>query len=178
MEKSIISRSLNSSLPSHFAKQNVGAGRAFFNQLSVRVNGCSFHVLPSMEGRWNGELATIPPQDEGSQVCSNELMFRDDEGVWSQRQSRTTMSGLTSTQHMWIKPVSDGILKIETDDPTLRGSDITMQELGTNVIIITATSKRSGGELLILFSVGLCAHFFFFWTGSNLESWLMLQDVR
>ena len=88
------------------------------------------------------------------------------------------MSGLTSTQHMWIKPVSDGILKIETDDPTLRGSDITMQELGTNVIIITATSKRSGGELLILFSVGLCAHFFFFWTGSNLESWLMLQDVR
>ncbi|CAI5731985.1 unnamed protein product [Hyaloperonospora brassicae] len=149
MEKSIISRSLNSSLPSHFAKQNVGAGRAFFNQLSVRVNGCSFHVLPSMEGRWNGELATIPPQEEGSQVCSNELAFRDDEGVWSQRQSRTTMSGLTSMQHMWIKPVSDGILKIETDDPTLRGSDITMQELGTNVIIITAISKRSGRPMMV-----------------------------
>ncbi|KAJ8523041.1 hypothetical protein ON010_g17625 [Phytophthora cinnamomi] len=108
-----------------------------------------------MEGRWNGELTTVPEQEEGSQVCSNDLVFRDDEGVWSQRQSRTTMSGLTSMQHMWIKPVSDGILKIETDDPTLRGSDITMQELGTNVIIITATSKRSGtathrgGSLLV-----------------------------
>lgn len=65
-------------------------------------------------------------------------------GVWSQRQSRTTISGLTLTQHFWIKPVADGILKVETDDPTLRGSDITMQELGTNFVIITATSKRSG----------------------------------
>ncbi|KAF1773419.1 Ubiquitin-related domain [Phytophthora cactorum] len=114
MEKSIISRSLNGSLPPHFSTKKAGSGRAFFNQLSVRVNGCSYHVLPSMEGRWNGELTTIPPQDEGSQVCSNDLIFRDDEGVWSQRQSRTTMSGLTSMQHMWIKPVSDGILKIET----------------------------------------------------------------
>ncbi|KAG6622671.1 Ubiquitin domain [Phytophthora cinnamomi] len=149
MEKSIISRSLNGSLPPHFAPKKVGAGRAFFNQLSVRVNGCSYHVLPSMEGRWNGELTTVPEQEEGSQVCSNDLVFRDDEGVWSQRQSRTTMSGLTSMQHMWIKPVSDGILKIETDDPTLRGSDITMQELGTNVIIITATSKRSGRPLMV-----------------------------
>ncbi|CAH0473731.1 unnamed protein product [Peronospora belbahrii] len=149
MEKSIISRSLKDSLPPHFGKKNLGSGRAFFNQLSVRVNGCNYHVLPSMEGRWNGELATIPPQDEGSQVCSNDLIFRDDEGVWSQRQSRTTMSGLTSMQHMWIKPVSDGILKVETDDPTLRGSDITMQELGTNVLIITATSKRSGCPLMV-----------------------------
>ncbi|GMF10616.1 unnamed protein product [Phytophthora lilii] len=148
MEKSIISRSLNGGASAHFAPKK-GGGRAFFNQLSVRVNGCSYHVLPSMEGRWNGELTTIPPQDEGSQVCSNDLVFRDDEGVWSQRQSRTTMSGLTSMQHMWIKPVSDGIFKIETDDPTLRGSDITMQELGTNVIIITATSKRSGKELAV-----------------------------
>ncbi|KAE8912680.1 hypothetical protein PF005_g3465 [Phytophthora fragariae] len=149
MEKSIVSRSLNGSLPPHFAQKKAGAGRAFFNQLSVRVNGCSYHVLPSMEGRWNGELTTVPEQDEGSQVCSHDLVFRDDEGVWSQRQSRTTMSGLTSMQHMWIRPVSDGILKIETDDPTLRGSDITMQELGTNVIIVTATSKRSGRPLMV-----------------------------
>ncbi|POM77202.1 Hypothetical protein PHPALM_5446 [Phytophthora palmivora] len=148
MEKSIISRSLNGSLPSHFGSKKAGPGRAFFKQDLVRVNGEREHVLPSMEGRWNGELTTIPPQEEGSQVCSNDLVFRDDEGVWSQRQSRTTMSGLTSMQHMWIKPVSDGILKIETDDPTLRGSDITMQELGTNVIIITATSKRSGRPLI------------------------------
>lgn len=126
-----------------------------------------------MEGRWNGELATVPVAEEGNQVCSYDLIFRDDEGanrlkfiysvalcflifslggiyvtlfagVWSQRQSRTTISGLTLTQHFWIKPVADGILKVETDDPSLRGSDITMQELGTNFVIITATSKRSG----------------------------------
>jgi hypothetical protein len=150
MEKSIISRSLNGGASPHFGSKKAGAGRAFFNQLSVRVNGCSYHVLPSMEGRWNGELTAIPEQEDGSQVCSNDLVFRDDEGVWSQRQSRTTMSGLTSMQHMWIKPVSDGILKIETDDPSLRGADITMQELGTNVIITTATSKRSGTDDLAL----------------------------
>lgn len=65
-------------------------------------------------------------------------------GVWSQRQSRTTISGLTTTHHMWLKPVADGILKIETDDPAYRGADITMQEIGTNLLILTATSKRSG----------------------------------
>lgn len=94
-------------------------------------------LVCSMEGRWNGELATIPAGDEGTQVCSYDLIFRDDEGevllhygraddpvkppltlfvvlpgVWSQRQSRTTINGLTLTQHFWIKPVADGILKV------------------------------------------------------------------
>lgn len=69
--------------------------------------------------------------------------------MWSQRQSRTTLNGLTLTQHFWIKPVADGILKVETDDPTLRGSDITMQELGTNFVTITATSKRSGRPIMV-----------------------------
>uniref|UniRef100_K3W9Y8 Ubiquitin-like domain-containing protein n=1 Tax=Globisporangium ultimum (strain ATCC 200006 / CBS 805.95 / DAOM BR144) TaxID=431595 RepID=K3W9Y8_GLOUD len=147
LEKSLISTS-NAKSP-QFVPIQPTSGRAFFNQMSVRVNGCAFHVLPSMEGRWNGELATVPAQDEGNQVCSYDLIFRDDEGVWSQRQSRTTISGLTSTQHFWIKPVADGILKVETDDPSLRGSDITMQELGMNFLIITATSKRSGRPIMV-----------------------------
>ncbi|GAB9463047.1 hypothetical protein Gpo141_00000523 [Globisporangium polare] len=147
LEKSLISTSTPKS--PQFVPIKSTSGRVFFNQMSVRVNGCSFHVLPGMEGRWNGELATVPAAEEGNQVCSYDLIFRDDEGVWSQRQSRTTISGLTLTQHFWIKPVADGILKVETDDPTLRGSDITMQELGTNFVIITATSKRSGRPMLV-----------------------------
>ncbi|TYZ61540.1 hypothetical protein PybrP1_006864 [[Pythium] brassicae (nom. inval.)] len=147
LEKSLISTSAPKT--PQFVPIKSTPGRAFFNQMSVRVNGCSFHVLPSMEGRWNGELATIPAGDEGTQVCSYDLIFRDDEGVWSQRQSRTTINGLTLTQHFWIKPVADGILKIESDDPTLRGADITMQELGTAFVAVTATSKRTGRPIMV-----------------------------
>ncbi|TMW60319.1 hypothetical protein Poli38472_000361 [Pythium oligandrum] len=148
IEKSLIST--NGVKSPHFAPPpKKTSARSFFSQLSVRVNACTYHVLPALEGRWNGELATVPPKEDGNQVCSMDLAFRDDEGVWSQRQSRTTISGLTSTQHFWIKPVADGILKIETDDPTLRNSDITMQELGLNVIIITATSKRTGQPIMV-----------------------------
>jgi hypothetical protein len=68
--------------------------------------------IHSMEGRWNGELTNVPSQEDGNQVCSNDLIFREEEGVWSQRQTRTTISGLAMTQHFWIKPVSDGILKV------------------------------------------------------------------
>ncbi|OQR96161.1 hypothetical protein ACHHYP_16950 [Achlya hypogyna] len=102
----------------------------------------------SMEGRWNGELESIPSQDEGTQVCSCELTFRE-EGVWNLRQMRTSISGLTTTQHSWIKPAADGILKVETDDPSLRGTDITMQECGANILIITATSKRTGRPVMV-----------------------------
>lgn len=48
-------------------------------------------------------------------------------------------------------------VQVETDDPALRGCDITMQELGTNLLIITATSKRSGTGTLLR-SVGACIH--------------------
>lgn len=93
-DKSIISRmSAKPSAPTP-AK---ASGRTFFNQLSVLVNGCSYHVLPSMEGRWNGELTSIPEQEEGTQVCSSELTYRE-EGVWNLRQMRTSISGLTTTQ--------------------------------------------------------------------------------
>lgn len=34
-----------------------------------------------MEGRWNGELATVPATEDGTQVCSYDLIFRDDEGA-------------------------------------------------------------------------------------------------
>lgn len=36
----------------------------------------------SMEGRWNGELTSIPMHEEGSQVCSSDVLFRDDEGIY------------------------------------------------------------------------------------------------
>lgn len=35
-----------------------------------------------MEGRWNGELTSIPMHEEGSQVCSSDVLFRDDEGIY------------------------------------------------------------------------------------------------
>jgi len=38
-------------------------------------------VLDSMEGRWNGECVAVPLQEEGSQVCSNDLIYRDGEGA-------------------------------------------------------------------------------------------------
>lgn len=147
LEKSIIST--NGAKSPHFGPAKKASGRTFFSQLSVRVNGSTFHVLPALEGRWNGELTTVPAAEEGGQVCSTDLVFRDEEGVWSQRQSRTTISGLTSTQHFWIKPVADGIFKIESDDPTLRNTEITMQELGLNVIVTTATSKRTGQPVMV-----------------------------
>ncbi|ETV68521.1 hypothetical protein, variant 2 [Aphanomyces astaci] len=159
-DRSIISRmSVKPSAP----PPPKASGRTFFNQLSVLVNGCSYHVLPSMEGRWNGELTSIPPHEEGTQVCSSELAYREEGsfmsfvlkslivllGAWHLRQMRTSISGLTTTQYCWIKPAADGILKVETDDPSLRGSDITMQEVGLNILIITATSKRTGRPVMV-----------------------------
>lgn len=44
-------------------------------------------------------------------------------GVWSQRQSRTTIDGLTTTHHMWIKPVADGIMKVGENLAGLYGVD-------------------------------------------------------
>ena len=72
------------------------SSRSFVNQISVVVNGAIFHLLQRMEGRWNGEMTAIPPQDEGTQVCSSELLFREEEAVWSQRQMRTTIVGITT----------------------------------------------------------------------------------
>ncbi|CAK4073456.1 unnamed protein product [Aphanomyces euteiches] len=144
-DKSIISRMSAKPTAPPPAK---ASGRTFFNQMSVLVNGCSYHVLPSMEGRWNGELTSIPSQEEGTQVCSSELVYRE-EGVWHLRQMRTSISGLTTTQYSWIKPAADGILKLETDDPSLRGADITMQEVGLNILIITGTSKRTGRPVFV-----------------------------
>ncbi|CAK5237608.1 unnamed protein product [Aphanomyces euteiches] len=131
-DKSIISRMSAKPTAPPPAK---ASGRTFFNQMSVLVNGCSYHVLPSMEGRWNGELTSIPSQEEGTQVCSSELVYRE-EGVWHLRQMRTSISGLTTTQ-------------LETDDPSLRGADITMQEVGLNILIITGTSKRTGRPVFV-----------------------------
>ncbi|DBA03749.1 TPA: hypothetical protein N0F65_004166 [Lagenidium giganteum] len=153
LEKSLVSCSTNGGNQSHhFAPKKASTffrGTARYQLYHFENDSLLTLHLDSMEGRWNGELATLPPQEEGSEVCANDLIFRDDEGVWSQRQTRTTISGLTTTYHSWLKPVSDGILKIETDDSTLRGCDITMQEIGTNILIITATSKRTGRPLLV-----------------------------
>ena len=50
-----------------------------------------------MEGRWNGEVATVPSTEEGPQVISDELYFREADGFWSQRQSTTSILGMSST---------------------------------------------------------------------------------
>lgn len=118
--------------------------RTFFNQLAVRVNGNTYHVIPCMEGRWNGEVFATPSDEISSQVCATELLYREEEGVWSQRQTRTSLNGYTNITHFWIKPVADGVLKIETDDSSLRHCDTTLQEIGNNIALITSTSKRTG----------------------------------
>ncbi|KAL0584754.1 hypothetical protein ABG067_005492 [Albugo candida] len=149
-EKGLISTRTHSySQKPHFNSNKGGSGRTFFNQLSVRVNGCNYHVIPSMEGRWNGETTTVPAQTDGNQVCSCDLLFRSEEGVWSQRQTRTSINGLTTTHHYWIKPVADSILKVESDDPSLRNCDVTMQELGTSILVVTAVSKISGCPIMV-----------------------------
>ncbi|RLN90178.1 hypothetical protein BBJ28_00014399 [Nothophytophthora sp. Chile5] len=83
MEKSIISRSVNGSASQHFSSKKGLARWMWLVRMGRKrvANDITYVVVCcSMEGRWNGELTTMPVQDEGSQVCSNDLVFRDDEG--------------------------------------------------------------------------------------------------
>lgn len=78
--------------------RGTGSSRSFCNQISVSVNALIFHVLPRMEGRWNGEMTVLPAsQQDGTQVCASEILFREEERVWSQRQTVTTINGITTT---------------------------------------------------------------------------------
>lgn len=94
-------------------------------------------------------MASVPPQEEGTEVCSSEFLYRKEDGVWSQRQTRTSIVGITHTQHYWLKPIADGLLKVESDDPALRNCDITMQEQGLSVVLMVAISKVTGKTVMV-----------------------------
>lgn len=124
-------------------------GRRFHSHYSIRVGTCIFNVLPRMEGRWNGEVIAVPSATEEVQVCSAELLFNEQQGAWVFRQSRTVQSGLTTTMFYWLRPIANGLLKVETDDPALKGCDIRLEEQGNHILSMVAISRMTGKPILV-----------------------------
>jgi len=72
------------------------------------------------------------------------VAFDDDEGIWRERQSLTSKEGLTNTQRMVMRPVANGVAEVRTDERTFEELTIRLEEQSENVVLVIATSNRTG----------------------------------
>lgn len=72
------------------------------------------------------------------------MAFDDDEGIWRERQSLTSKEGLTNTQRMVMRPVANGVAEVRTDERTFEELTIRLEEQSENVVLVIATSNRTG----------------------------------
>jgi hypothetical protein len=105
------------------------------------------------EGKWKGTATFLdtafaqPPG--GLHVCSSRTVFAAGrrQSAWNEYQLITSPSGVSTKHQFRYLPVADGLLRAETDEVFLRGATIAVREVGTRVIVLTATAP-SGAPLL------------------------------
>eukprot|EP01029_Cantina_marsupialis_P030876 TRINITY_DN8571_c0_g1_i1.p1 TRINITY_DN8571_c0_g1~~TRINITY_DN8571_c0_g1_i1.p1 ORF type:complete len:328 (+),score=80.07 TRINITY_DN8571_c0_g1_i1:57-1040(+) len=127
----------------------IGESRELVCQYITRVNGCHVNVLHRMEGRWNGDFV-IHSQDgrNDKAVGSSTLIFDRERVAWSKTESITHADGICQRSFWIYKPVADGLFEVTTNIASLKDKNITLREIGNNVLIMTA-NDRSNGRLVM-----------------------------
>jgi hypothetical protein len=89
----------------------------------------TFKTLHLLEGRWTGEARLVDmattsrrarrnsgghqPSDDEVKVCTVDIRFDDNLGVWHEHQSFTTKDGLVASQQMTLRPIGDGVAVVQ-----------------------------------------------------------------
>ena len=118
-------------------------GRLLQPRYSCAVAGCTFNVIHRMEGRWSGDLFTIPNSNVG--VSSSNLLFVSEAGCWVDEAVVTDPSGVSSSKVTTLRPLSDG--QLEMIEQQGAGSRTIVREVGPNSIVMTKTDIQSGAIL-------------------------------
>mmetsp|Transcript_3943 Transcript_3943/g.4820 ORF Transcript_3943/g.4820 Transcript_3943/m.4820 type:complete len:399 (+) Transcript_3943:151-1347(+) len=124
-------------------------GRSFHSLYVCNVMSFTFSTIHKMEGKWSGMvLHTGFKSDAFSPVhhaCSSRLRFDSDNRAWEEIQTYTNSDGISSSRVLRYKPISSGILSVETDDPKfMEETIIRVQETDANVMILTAINHSTG----------------------------------
>jgi hypothetical protein len=127
-------------------------GRLLLSVYTCQISSARFQIMHCTEGKWKGtatflDAAFVQPPG-GLHVCSSRTVFvAGRQSAWNEHQLITSPSGVSTKHQFRYLPVADGLLRVETDEPFLRGATIAVREVGTRVIVLTATSL-SGAPLL------------------------------
>jgi len=122
--------------------------RTFQSCYVCQVFGSRFEILHKMEGKWVGESTSLNSQwkakHEGENVSSSCITFNDADGHWIERQQVTNPSGISQSQKYCYVPRSHGICEVEVEESRSSPVHMALQEVGSNVILITTISLITG----------------------------------
>jgi hypothetical protein len=105
-----------------------------------------------MEGRWNGEATVQTPSSAelGVRVCSTELRYDDELGVWHERQTLTEIGGISHSQSLTFQPSGNGKCRVMGENTRAWAEcAIQLEELSEHVMLLTATSHRTGKPIIV-----------------------------
>lgn len=58
------------------------------------------------------------------------------------------------SQYYWMRPIANGLVRVDTDDPAMMGCDIRLEEQGNHVLSMVAISRKTGKSQIPLFRIG------------------------
>lgn len=143
------------------APPQVPSSRIFRQLYIAQVGRHQFKLLHRMEGRWHGEAtvqvlqptsAVVAPTSSmhDVRVCATELTWNDRAGRWHERQSLTSVGGMSHSHSLLLEPSGDGECKVIAPAGDIwNDCDVRLKELSEHVLLLTATSHASGRPLLV-----------------------------
>lgn len=129
---------------------NIYTGRSLIKAYICKVNGFFYKLYHKMEGRWNGTVNIVDSNNHRNNVriCTSFISFNP-KGYWEEKQTMTTKEGITTVYELKLRPFSNNVLKIETNDPKYSQCFITLTEESDNIMLITYTSRTTGQPVMI-----------------------------
>mmetsp|Transcript_19877 Transcript_19877/g.35333 ORF Transcript_19877/g.35333 Transcript_19877/m.35333 type:complete len:400 (-) Transcript_19877:30-1229(-) len=135
----------------HVGNDNFTAGRSISNTFFSSSRGCKYLLMHLAEGTWQGETlfsdAKFKQNTRGPHLSSSKVMFNPSLCCWTDKQLITNSDGVSTTHTLRYYAQSDGLLHVQTDEGVLQNANAQLREVGSNVMILTATSEN-GSPLL------------------------------
>lgn len=132
-----------------YMKNMLKRGRHFSSDYFCKVKGFKYNVLHKLEGKWSGTAIQYSSQTSSSNSsspnpssqkmnsCSSKLIFDDEKKIWSEIQTYTEKSGLSSSTIFQYFPCGDHCLEAFCDDKRLMERvQLTLKEDEDNLILI------------------------------------------
>lgn len=125
--------------------------RIFRNIYVAQVGRFTFRLLHRLEGRWTGEaevhVAGVAQAMPDVRVCTVQLSFDEMAGVWLETQNLTSRDGFVVKQSMVLRPVADGMCRVELvpNKQTQQDKASSSSSTGTRHRHGTASDAGKGG---------------------------------
>mmetsp|Transcript_11391 Transcript_11391/g.22294 ORF Transcript_11391/g.22294 Transcript_11391/m.22294 type:complete len:465 (+) Transcript_11391:159-1553(+) len=141
------------SRPAHEERSHPDVGRSFMTKYTCHVAGCEYDLIHKAEGKWAGMAgfftSNLEAHPAGTHACSSRVSFLPDRGCWLERQRLTGASGVSTHSTFYYVPQADKLMHVDTDLPELAMvAVISLREVDSHVLILTATHLESGQTLL------------------------------